>query len=71
MGMISTPKYSPENSALFPLKIVTAFSEKWVLATTVSLEFRVLGGESARELSVLTLHLIQFQGLIIYELFVW
>lgn len=67
--MISAPKYSPENSALFHLKIVTAFSEKWVLATTVSLEFRVLGGESARELSVLT-RLIQFQGLIIYELFV-
>lgn len=67
--MISAPKYSPENSALFHLKIVTAFSEKWVLATTVSLEFRVLGGESARELSILT-RLIQFQGLIIYELFV-
>lgn len=70
MGMISTPKYSPEKPALFRLKIGTAFSEKWVLAPTVSLEFRVLGGESARELSILTLHLIQFQGLIIYELFV-
>lgn len=70
MGMISTPKYSPEKSALFRLKIVTAFSEKWVLATTVSLEFRVLGGESARELSILTPRLIQFQGLIVNELFV-
>lgn len=69
--MISTPKYNPENSALFHLEVVTAFSEKWVLATTVSFEFGVLGGETARELSVLTLHLIQFQGPIIYELFVW
>lgn len=69
--MISTPKYNPENSALFHLEVVTAFSEKWVLATTVSSEFGVLGGETARELSALTLHLIQFQGLIIYELFVW
>lgn len=69
--MISTPKYNPENSALFHFKIVTAFSEKWVLAATVSSEFRVPGGETARELSILTLHLIQFQGLTIYEFFVW